>query len=172
MGRKHDDEAISAFIDDLASQPWLGESRKAWPRHLFHITDARNAAMILVSNEFLCRSLAIQRNLMVTDNASPEIIEHSGPEIQNFVRLYFRPRTPTFYNNEGIRPIKHRSMGSHCPIPIAFIFDSKSILGMQSTQFCDGGYNRPGRPPNVGSSATFLRSLDFTQIYHYQPLSK
>lgn len=171
MGRKHDDEAISAFIDELAGQPWLGKLREPWPRHLFHITDVRNAARILVSGTLLCRAWAVEQNRMVVDNASSDIIEHTDTEIHTFVRLYFRPRTPTFYHNEGIRPINQRSKGSHCPVPIALIFDSKSILGMQSVRFCDGGYNRPGRTPNVGDDVGFLRDMDFTQIYHSQAVT-
>lgn len=52
--------------------------------------------------------------------------------------LYFRPRTPTQFHNEGIRPPLQRGQsGAHCPVPIFFVLV----------------VHRPPRPASDSSSA-------------------
>ncbi|MCK4449304.1 MAG: DUF4433 domain-containing protein, partial [Anaerolineae bacterium] len=72
-----------------------------WPRYVYHFTDVRNAASIIQSGHLYSRAGAERRNLMKIDNASPQIIQQTRPEHLEYVRLYFRPRTPTQYRNEG-----------------------------------------------------------------------
>lgn len=164
MERKPDDLAIGAFFDELASQPWLGYRRRRWPEFFFHVTDVQNAASILSSGRLLCRNRAVAESLMVTDNASSEVLEQSGPWLFDQVRLYFRPRTPTFWRNEGIRPDGYREYDAHCPVPVALLFDAKSIAGRIGVQFSDG--NLASHAARLGEDIAFLRSLDFREIYH------
>ncbi len=63
---------------------------------------------------------------LLTDIAGPEIIESTPDEWKRFVRLYFRPRTPTQYRNEGIRPKGSLKLGAHCPVPVIFLFDANN----------------------------------------------
>ena len=109
-----------------------------WPKYIYHFTDVQNAARILTDGVLYCRTEAGRRGLMVVDNASPEIIAQTKPEHTNFVRLYFRPKTPTQYRNEGIRPITTRELGSHCPVPIYFCFDALELLAQDRVEFSNG----------------------------------
>ena len=122
-------------------KPWRSEIRQHitkwsrqlgnlewWPQYVYHFTDIQNAACILNDGILYSRAEPDRQNCMVVDNASPEIIAQTRPEYTRFVRLYFRPRTPTQFRNEGIRPKDKRELGAHCPVPIYFCFDSLDIL--------------------------------------------
>jgi hypothetical protein len=65
-----------------------------WPRFVYHFTDLANAVSILETGQLFSRSEVIKRKLMRVDNASPRIIARTYAEHQDYVRLYFRPRTP------------------------------------------------------------------------------
>jgi hypothetical protein len=164
--RKPDDLAIGAFFDELASQPWLGYKRRFWPQFLFHVTDIQNAVSILTCGHLLCRNRALAEQRMTSDNASAEILWQSAPWLFDHVRFYFRPRTPTFYRNEGIRPAAYRQMDAHCPVPVALLFDVKSVAGRTGVLFSDG--NLASVRARLGDNVAFLQSLDFKEIYHDQ----
>src|SRR5690349_6275747 len=118
---KSDAQEIIAHIKALKSQPWLTKSQRWWPDYLFHFTDIQNALNILKHGFLLPRNKAKELKLMATDNASPDVISKTGGKWKNYVRLYFRPRTPTQYKNEGFRPLGQRELGgAHCPVPIVF----------------------------------------------------
>lgn len=103
--------------------------------------------------------------LLSNDNASPEIIAQTAPWVHQHVRLYFRPRTPTFYHNEGIRPAEQRSLNAHCPVPVAFLLDAKTVLGMSRSQFSNGNLARRNQATLGGTAAQF-EALPFDDIYH------
>lgn len=169
MQRKRDDAAIGAFLDTIVNAPWLMPRQCNWPRFLFHLTDVHNAASILSSGRLVCRSLAIQQGLMVVDNASPSVIGNTSADVHTNVRLYFRPRTPTFFRNEGIRPVDQRADHAHCPMPIAFLFDAQYVLGLESTRFTDGAHNRWRQLPRIGQDVEFLRHLPWQTILDDRP---
>jgi len=124
-------DEIQRHIETWASR--LGLLRW-WPRYVYHFTDVHNAASIIRSGYLYSRAEAEQRGLMKVDNASPEIIQRTRPEHLQYVRLYFRPRTPTHYRNEGIRPINQRKLVAHCPIPVYFCLDALTVLGRANKQ--------------------------------------
>jgi len=106
---------------------------------------------------------------MAIDQASAEVIAQTRPAHQRFVRLYFRPRTPTQYHNEGIRPPGIWSKyAAHCPVPVFFCFDFVETLGMDGTQFSDGNMARPSA--KFGDSEEFFDELPFESIYHDGPI--
>jgi hypothetical protein len=142
----------------------LGYRRRFWPHFFFHITDVQNAASILASGRLLCRHRALSTRQMVSENASAEILGQTAPWLFDYVRLYFRPRTPTFYRNEGIRPIGYRELDAHCPVPVALLFDAKDIAGRSEVGFSDG--NLASSAALRGADVRFLRGLDFHDIYH------
>jgi hypothetical protein len=162
--RKPDDEAIADFLDRLASEPWLDVGRKAWPSYVFHLTDVHNAVSIVATGRLLSRSRVQRAGLMYTENASTRVIAQTPQAIQDYVRFYFRPRTPTFHRNEGIRPIGQRELNAHCPMPVAFLFDAKYVLRMEGTRFSDGSL-ASGRA-RIGDDVSFLRQMPFPTIYH------
>jgi hypothetical protein len=165
-GEKPDAEEIRAFLRELKAEPWLDEQQRHWPEHLFHVTDIQNAASILSRGEILSRKEATRLRIMTNDNAAPEIIAATAPEYLDAVRLYFRPRTPTAYNNEGIRPQRFWVRDAHCPIPVMFVLKAEPILVREGVRFSDGSLARHGQA-RVGDSAAFLRTIPFQQVYHY-----
>jgi hypothetical protein len=130
MQRKPDDEAIGAFFADVTRAPWLAPKLRHWPRFFFHITDASNVVSILRDSELLCREVVQATGRMQNDNASAAVLEGTHPDNFKAVRLYFRPRTPTFWHNEGICPDgRCTKYGAHCPMPVALLFDSAAVAG-------------------------------------------
>lgn len=162
---KADAAAILEHIETLKKQAWLEADQQWWPDYLFHFTDLMNAVSILERGELLSRLELEKTGAMASDNASPDVISQTDPKWKEYVRLYFRPRTPTQYRNEGFRPVKQRELGgAHCPAPIIFMFDAKKILVQSRTRFSDG--NLAAANALVGESAKFFASLPFKKVYH------
>lgn len=136
-----------------------------WPRFVYHFTDVQNAVKVLEQEYLYSRVEATKLGLMQVDNASSEIIAQTSPEIQNNVRLYFRPRTPTQYRNEGIRPKNQRPLGgAHCPVPIFFCFDAFTVLSLDSTKFSNG--NMSSRDASCSSERGFFFQIPFQYVFH------
>src|SRR5947207_5981421 len=105
-------------LAELKQQSWLGAARRWWLDFLFFYTDIQNVASILKSGVLMSRARAESTYSNFTDSANPEIIEQTEDRWKDHVRFYFRPRTPTLFNNEGFRPIGRRIRDAHCPIPV------------------------------------------------------
>lgn len=142
-----------------------------WPRFVYHFTDVNNASRIIELGQLFSRTECIQRGLMIIDNANIDIIHQTRPEHLDYVRLYFRPRTPTQYRNEGIRPLKQRdSGGAHCPIPVFFCFDAFGILSRSDSEFSNG--NMASQEVAKGSSREFFSSIPFQFVFHNGSFSR
>jgi hypothetical protein len=100
----------------------------------------------------------------MVDNASPEVIVQSQTACYDFVRLYFRPLTPTQFDNEGIRAPKDIKLNAHCPVPVFFCFDSLDILSGDSTQFSNG--NMAANGVEFNDSCDFFNRIPFQYVYH------
>ena len=156
---------IWGFLDDLKKSDWLVNTRRKnwWPDYLFHFTNIHNAVSILREGALLNRNEAQARELMITDNASPEIIANTDDKWKDYARLYFRPKTPTQYRNEGFKHPQQRYHNAHCPVPIFFFFDSKSVLSRPDVRFTAGNL---AANPNVLSTAAELERMPFERVYH------
>lgn len=161
--RKPDARRITRFLSDLKKSDWLGTARNWWPDYVYHYTDIQNAVSILKTGALFSRNVADSAGLMTTDNASQDIIDSTGEELKDYVRLYFRPRTPTQYNNEGFRPVGRRSLQSHCPVPIYFLFDSRAVLSRADTRFTYGNLKSARE---TFSSASDFERIPFESVYH------
>ena len=93
-----------------------------------------------------------------------EVIAQTAPQWKEYVRLYFRPRTPTHYRNEGFRPAGQRELDSHCPVPVYFILDAATVLSLADSLFSDG--NLGSTYANVDGYVSFLRQIPFNMVYH------
>jgi len=164
---KADSDEIKLFLDNLAKESWLG-SRSVWVKYVFHHTDIHNAVEILKSEKFLCRRLLDETGKMPVDNASRSIISSTEPAVKDYVRLYFRPRNPTQFRNEGVRPKGKQWVESHCPVPVFFLFDSKEILTRDDCRFSEGNLAAVG-VQGLRSTAEELAAFDFRKIYHDSP---
>jgi len=158
-------------------KPWAGEIQhhietwasrlgplRWWPRYVYHFTDVHNAASIIRSGHLYSRAAAEQRGLMKVDNASPKIIQRTCPEHLQYARLYFRPRTPTQYRNEGIRPISQRKLDAHCPLPVYFCFEALTVLALDETEFSNG--NMGSQRARHSGERDFFLSIPFHLVFH------
>lgn len=164
--RKADSVLIANRLDNLAATP-PGDAEKWWPKFVYHFTDILNAVQILESNLILSRHAAIEAGLMKHDNASIMVIRNTSEDAKRFARFYFRPRTPTQWNNEGFRPVGKRENDSHCPIPIYFLLDAKQVLTLEQSSFSDGNL---AAGSTLRSSGTDFIKLPFDKIYHSSSL--
>ena len=161
---KVDAVQLSEEIDSLAASDWLGKARKWWPYFLFHYTSIENAVNILERGSLYSRKYMEDNEGKFHNGASPEIINQTNQEWKEYVRLYFRPRTPTMYSNEGFRPNADWQYGAHCPVPVCFLFDSKQVLTQEGVLFSDGSLASSN--PSVYSTAVDYSNLPFEKIYH------
>ena len=147
----------------IALQQRMLGAKRIWPHFLFHFTDIQNVISILKNDEILSREEIEKRKKGFVDGANADIINRTDDIWKQYVRFYFRPRTPTLYNNEGIRP-KTRIRRAHCPTPVYLLFDSESLLCRFDSKFSDG--NLAASRVNVYSLATKFSELPFDKIYH------
>lgn len=162
---KPDADEIIEFIDNLADESWLGAVRSRWIKYAYHYTDIRNAVEILKSEKLICRAKLEAKGNMPVDNASQAIISNTDDLVKDFIRLYFRPKTPTQFRNEGVRPITKQWEQSHCPVPIFFLFDLKTLLVQDNSQFSEGNLAKFGTSI-LCSTAKELKKFDFKKIFH------
>ena len=155
MPRKHDADEILEHMQQLPSSLGLDRNRRFWSRWLFRSDHVENAARILNSGRLLSRTAAERGGLIPMDSGSPQYVGQLSPRHRNLVRLYFRPRTPTQYANEGIRPRIRVQYGAHMPVPVYLLF-SASLLALQGVRFTRG---RLAQGTAVGGSARFLKSI-------------
>jgi len=101
---------------------------------------------------------------MEVDNASDQVIEQTRREHLEYVRLYFRPRTPTQFRNEGIRPVGQRELNAHCPVPVFFCFDAQTILSEDHTEFSAGNMARS--EAEHSAERDFFLSIPFNLVFH------
>ena len=159
-----DISVIQQHIDELRIKPWLDPTRQWWPACLFHCTDILNIVSILLAGEILSRNLITSTGQIPIDIASQVVIDGTDPEWKDYVRLYFRPKTPTQYRNEGFRPLGERSLNSHCPVPVYLIFDALAVLSRTDSCFSDG--NLGSSNPKVDGAVSFLQQIPFELVYH------
>ncbi len=162
MPLKHDADAIKAYIQGLKSVDWLEARCRWWPNFLFRSDHVENAADILNCGELLSRAAAENGNLIKKDSSSPSHINQLASKDRRWVRLYFRPRTPTQYSNEGIRPTNKIKYGAHMPVPIYLLFSSR-LLMEQGVGFSRGRLTPESK---TGTSAAYLEEMNFRDIYH------
>lgn len=154
-------ERVRAHIDT-----WSGllPGRAYWPKFVYHFTDLRNALSILASGRLYSRAEALRRGLAVVDSASPDVIAHTAPAHTRYARLYFRPRTPTQYRNEGIRTKNEIWGKAHCPVPVFLCFDAARVLTMESTELSDG--NMGSGSVEHGPAPEMLHKIPFQHVFH------
>lgn len=162
---KNDSGSFLSHLNGLKQQDWLGV-RQWWPDYLFHFTDVKNVVSILNEGFLLSRDELKRRDLGWEDAASTEIIERTDTYITDYVRFYFRPLTPTAYQNEGFRPKPNLFQTAHCPVPIYLLFDHRALITLEKTMFSNGSLARKNYA--VFRSANDFRQLDFKKIYHNQ----
>ena len=156
--------AIRHHLENLKKARWMDAARQWWPTRLFHSTDINNAVSILRSGELLRRVEVEKSGSLAVDIASREVISQTDPRWKEYVRFYFRPRTPTQYRNEGFRPRHSQELQSHCPVPVYLIFDAIPVISMAESQFTDGNAGVAGVNPS--KDVNYLERIPFHLVYH------
>jgi len=169
---KPDAKQIEAQMQSLQLCHWLQDDMRCiWPWYLFHETEIRNVSSILESGCILSRERAEAQVDGFWSSGSPRVLDHTGANIKDSVRLYFRPRTPTQYHNEGVWPKdalrRSRFPDAHCPIPVFLLFDAVTVLSMRGTQFSNGNLARSDA--KLYQTARDLERLPWQMIYHIGP---
>lgn len=140
-------------------------ARRWWPYYLFHFADLSNVVSILSSGELLSRAAVRAENPAFSDSASPDIIDQTDQRWKDYVRFYFRPKTPTLYRNEGFRPVGRRPLGgAHCAMPVYLLFDLEEVICRADSLFSFGSLARPN--VEVYASAQRFEQLPFDLVYH------
>ena len=161
MALKADANEIRAFMQQWASR--LDQDRRRhWPNWLYRSDHVENAAAILNRNLLLSRAVAESEGVIPVDSGSPQYISQLSADQRTLVRLYFRPKTPTQYANEGIRPKNRIEYGAHMPVPIYLLFSS-TLLEEEGVSFSKG---RLTQVSSVGETYDFLKSIEFSDVYH------
>jgi len=156
--------SLLEFINSLKQTRSLGTGHRWWPKYFYHFTDIGNLPNILDSGYIYSRKYMEEKGAAFINGANPEIIEHTTNKFKNYARLYFRPKTPTLFNNEGIRPLEERGI-AHCPIPIYLFFDSIGIISRDDVEFSNGSLSRKYEAELFDTIDDF-RKLPFEVIYH------
>lgn len=149
-------------MGDLQSSLRLRGVRRWWPKWIYRSDHVENAARILNSGVLLSRARAEHQGCIAKDSGSQRHIAEMTQRQRDYVRLYFRPRTPTQFANEGIRPSRMVRYGAHMPVPVYFLF-SVRLLAERGVTFTRG---RLTSLAEVGRTAAFLRSIKFADVYH------
>ncbi len=156
------------IIDAQMSE--LPESMSWWPNYFYHFTNIENAIGIISRDWIYSRQDAVVLDVMKTDNASQSVMSETSGLIKKYARLYFRPLTPTQYNNEGYKPVHtRRYRDANCAFPVFFVLDAESILNQKDTQFspvsCAGK-----QILNLFSGEDSYAKLPFKKIYNVGPI--
>jgi hypothetical protein len=135
--------------------------RKHWPSRLFRHEPLQSAVQILCSGSLLSRNDAGGR---IALDIAPEEIIGARDAAHGYVRLYFRPKTPTQYHIEGIRKPAEVFQNRHAPILVMMIFDARAVLVGPATRFSNG--NMQSDAAQVFASEPEFANLPFGDIYH------
>ncbi len=158
-----DAREILAYIEGLA--PSFG-ARSWWTHYGFHFIELINIPSILASNALYSRTEA--RTLLVnhTEVGDPAILSLTDPSILEYVRLYWRPRTPMLYQTEGFK--SEYPYGNSCSIPVYLLIPIADLVNTFLVEFTDrnaaSGYHERG------NSVEFVRGMPFEDVYHDRPL--
>jgi hypothetical protein len=162
MALTHDeaDAHVRAWEETLAGSSY--PHRRHWPSRLFHHSPLENAVRILL--EGVIRSRRDPGNALPRNIAGRGVIDIRD-DAHNFVRFYFRPKTPTQFHIEGIRkPEECEEFGFQAPILIMLIFGAREILTKEGTMFSAENMQRRNTVP--GENFEFFSSIPFDKVYH------
>jgi len=142
--------------------------RKNWPRYLFHHSPLQNAVSILRSGQLCSRN--DPTNPRPVDVAAAGVIDNTHAA-HDFVRIYFRPCTPTQYRIEGIRRPGEGKYNdtSHAPVLVMFVLDAEAILTRAGTHFSDRNMQIPGTI--YAATEQHFSTIPFDKVYHMGGIS-
>lgn len=128
-----------------------------------HYSDFKNFLDIMNTGKLLSRNEALKRGF--TDSADQDVIGKTPEKVKDYVRFYYKEKTPTLYNNEGI---KINNSSPHMPLPVLLLFNENIInhhTDIAFTSGCGGSkYSRITK--NIQDATTF----DWETIFSRCPI--
>ncbi|SFC10290.1 protein of unknown function [Alkalibacterium subtropicum] len=172
---------MSLSFDTVLDQLESGEiytgihnsNRRGWFKYCYHFSHVENIVSILNDGRLLSRNQAIREGKMKSDNASQKVIDQTNPEYKDYVRFYFRPKSPTQYHNEGFKTreqLEISELGAQCAVPVFLLLDIRKLLSQPECLFTETSLAGSG-PVSLYSTPEEFKKLPFDKIYHDRALS-
>ncbi|HCT64529.1 MAG TPA: hypothetical protein DIC60_04580 [Lachnospiraceae bacterium] len=127
---------------------------------LWHFTDFTNLESIFNAGELSSRKICDDNSVAFLDGANHDVINRATEFVHSCTRFYYRPKTPTLYDNEGIKPFDYLQE-VHIPRPVYLIF-SEELIYDKDTIFSNG--NATNSP--INNTAEFFGSMDWDSVFH------
>lgn len=148
-------------------------SRRSWFKYCYHFSHVENIVSILNDGKLLSREQALREDKMKSDNASRKIIDNTNPLYKDYVRLHFRPKSPTQYHNEGFKTkeqLELSELDAQCTVPVFLLLDIRKLLSHPDTLFTETSLASSG-DVSLYSTPQEFSELPFDKIYHDSALS-
>ncbi|MBE7706212.1 MAG: DUF4433 domain-containing protein [Cyanobacteria bacterium SIG30] len=138
----------------------------------FHTTSFENFVEIMTCKKIFSRAELQKAGIKFSDIALDDVIDKTRQPIKNYVRFYFREKTPTNYDNEGIKPKSvlelETNFKAHSPNPVIMIFDHNIAFDNQNVFFARGNASR--NKTKFTNKINQLRDFEWEQIFHNQAI--
>lgn len=137
---------------------------------VYHFTDYSNLKSVIDNGTILSRK-KVSNICNILDGASKSVLSNSE-FAHYFSRFYFRPSTPTLFNNEGVKRksvidpdtgLVKKDGVSHLPRPVYLVL-KKDIIWDKNSYFSKGGLNKKRSEFCVGWSPSFLKDMQWSDI--------
>ena len=151
---------IAHWQQELASPRY--PHRRKWPGCLFHHAPFENVVSILSTG--MLRSRNDPANPRPRDVSAREV-NQAREHAHDWVRMYFRPKTPTQFSIEGIRKAGECKFGegTHAPILVMLVLDAHRILTQPDIRFC--GQNMQKRNAVPGDDEAYFSAIPFAKVF-------
>ena len=138
-----------------------------WGEYLYNQLPLRHALSVLEGGALYSRQRATDLGLLTDDAASASVIAGSA-RLRNYARLYFRPRTPTHYRWEGIKPRDETGeyASVHCAMPFTLRFSARRVLQIPNMHFTASSPARQDEP--ILTDVAKLGSTNWKLVFHDQ----
>jgi len=136
-----------------------------WVGYAYHFTELANLPSILTNNALYSRAEASRQALIEAEVGDRHILQQTSRDVLEYVRFYWRPRTPMLYQIEGIRSEDHYpGYSARCDIPAYICVPMSDMLSRADIRFTDRNAASAGY--TAGSSLAFLATIPFDRVYH------
>ncbi|MGL4731730.1 MAG: DarT ssDNA thymidine ADP-ribosyltransferase family protein [Clostridium sp.] len=127
---------------------------------LYHFTDFTNLKEIFETGYLYSRNDCDRNNINFADGANQDVLARDINNVHEKVRFYYRGKTPTLYDNEGVK-LEQYCEEIHIPMPVYLLFDEELIY-LDNTEFSNGNATRS----NIGNTVKFFSTMDWDTIFH------
>lgn len=127
---------------------------------VLHFTDFSNLESIFKEGFLHSRTYCENNGIDFIDGAEHSVLDKASNYVHDCVRFYYRGKSPTLYNNEGIK-LKEYCDEVHIPTPVFLLF-SEDLIYFNTTEFSDGNATNS----SIGNDSEFFNNMDWDAIFH------